>query len=492
MGAFGNRSPPLRLRRAGLAKRFGTGVGRGPGSRFWGCFKLRCLPSEGMHRLELRILGVLAGLCVTAVTVAAQPPTAAWPEAHLPALRELLERNASATTAELEARVAALHAAQANREAVNRERRPSLALEAFGGLRNEYTPEDNNYELELLPAGELTVAMPLFTAGAIDARQAIAELREDLAAGAIDRARRGIHAELRSAYLRYYVATAATEAAASALERQRRVIEDLTSRFEAGAIPRRQLQEEQLRLREIQLAAREAQLATRSIEGQLRLLAGGEGLPTAPDASAFDAAAEALRRLGAEVFPGPGVSNAAQELIAEKAVTREEYTVIQSQTRPQVAVVGRLYSDQLETSQDQDLERIRGDIGFQVQWNFFDWGQNKYRKLANVAEQRRLENELQWQQAQDRLAFEEMRDRREVAEERVDVSRTRFELKEMQADQVLSEQEAGGTDLVAVQEAIGEAEQARLEWRQDQFQLAAVTLQLLRLAGYDNEQLGQP
>lgn len=442
-----------------------------------------------MHLLRLGVL--LSAHALLVHLGQATPTTETWPESHLPALLSLLREDLNAAPGELQARLAQLEQAEAQVDQAERLRRPEVMFEAHGGLRNRYNIDDSDYEFLLGGEAELSASMPLYTWGQIGASQRIAHLQRELAEGKVEEVRRDLRERLRNTFLHLYVLTETASTGAEAVSRIEQNVANLQTRFDAGEVSSAELATARLDLAEARLDAREAAWEVAKERQRLRLLTARQDLPAAPRTDGFEAAANALNALNTDVFSGPALSADARELVMRRDMTDEELIVIQADTRPRLFLGAKLFAEEHDDRDDREY-RVVGEIGLELRWRLFDWGRTGYRRLEKVAEQRHYEAQLDWQQAQDRFAFNGLSTERELTQERMELSRARYELNFTEATQLQQEQAAGRETLETSQAALARAEEARLIWRHDQWRLASLTLQLLNLAGYENAALGTP
>ncbi len=414
-----------------------------------------------------------------------------------PTLEPILAEAAALNPAQLGTFLAESAKARGAVEVAERQRRPSVMVEGFLSGRNEWELDGGGYRFSIRPTADLTGILPLYDFGGIEARQRLARLQKNLADGALDAALTGWRQELRLGVLQLGLAEEALRLATAQADQLDRLATEAEGRVAAGREREITATEARLDADEAALKVIAARLAVGELTQQLNSLAGRpippvthaglrdalRGLQSLPSNLAHQASTD--HRLGSShglptlFAPSPATQSLQQSLRQIEA----ENDLIRSATRPRLDLVGRVYSDQLESANADDQDRILAEVALRVQWNLFDGGRQRQKLLANQASRSHLERQLSWQAAQDAQNWTNLQAQRDLRLAEVSLAERRAAARRAQATQLQAEAQAGRASTSDAEVAAGKAAEADLRVLEAQFRAAQLTLELVTLSG---------
>lgn len=337
---------------------------------------------------QLLLLGMLA------VTVSAsdQPPTTVWPEDFDATLDTLLHQ-LSETSDEVLIAKARMLAAEAEKGVAESAKLPTVGVELSSVLRNEYRQDDTGHSVSVTPVGGAFLRQSVYNWGAIEAGVKVAELREAIAEERVAEVERLTRNEVRRRYLNAQLAAFAIDLSRLQVEFRKQLLDRTQGQLAREAVGAEAVVEAEIALEEAEIDLERALLKRERQLDDLELVLGLSTNPEPMSDALLERAIALAEEADRQRFNSETISSEVSVKQKELAAAKAEKTVIEAATLPKVDLVGRLFVDQVESAGEDNVTRSGADLMLRVTWNIFDGFETRSRKLANLAEQRRLERE---------------------------------------------------------------------------------------------------
>ncbi len=372
-------------------------------------------------------------------------PSSLFPENFFPELERILD-HASQAAPEIMIERARLDASAAGIDIADSNTLPDIGVSAQLALRNEFRDKDPEYQFIATPFGRFYIRQRLYYWGAIDARREIAHLQDAIARQQAEEVRRLLMLRIRSHFLE------------SLLARQEAILENNRVELLDTELQRLeiQLQQERIQPDELELTAIERDEAallqerakareTTAIDN-LKFVSGWQSTldpVTEQQLQQFDDLYLALFSIEeAHFHSGPTDSTGFRQKMAQLEIEKQNKTIISSQTLPNIDLVGESFLDQVDSSGEDNANRIVAQAFVQISWNFFDGFQTKYEKIQNLARQRQLRKEAELALEQHRREYQRLQRERTFIrgdirnlERRTTLSQRQMELRQRGLDE---------------------------------------------------------
>lgn len=396
-----------------------------------------------------RLWGISMVLSLPGISLQGSTPEDLLPENLIPELRPLAQEAQSSANRFLQ-EATRMEEARGDKRSADAAALPKVHLHTrvVGQYEERINAQSENFDSSRVIIGSnLQLTQPLYAWGSIEASKEMGLLRQGFTEASVQQNRQGLFLQLRSLVLDLLIAHRSTDLASENLTLVQRLENTQNILHQRGDASTQQWLEAGIAVQEAQENLASAQARTRQIEGQINQLAGSSALDTLhqypfPDFAPLPLETISLlatRARQQETLPEIAAQG---HLEFEKA----NYKRLQANNKPHLELIVGAFSDAVDDFRPDGVEtipRIIGFAGLQARWNLFDGFENRGRKIASLARQRRHELTRQEITSRTRHEIAEILEELKLGAsqiegraQRVDLITRRFELLE-------AEQQAG-------------------------------------------------
>lgn len=387
------------------------------------------------------------------------------PEYHFPQLQEIIAR-LNEEAPDLMVSQLELKEATINQEIVKSSHGANLGIRLSGYSIQEDRPNrDFNQRYDAFAS--LNAKKPIYHSGALEAKEAIAELEKYQAESNLEFRKRFLEIEIRALFLDLVVLHFRKATLIERLSLASQNLNDQKIRQKKGLVSMVDVSETEMDLINQEIVLSELKLQIGKEEAKFRSLSGFDNVLD------FEVPSSFLEFCNEHQFPDNflllvgGTNLEINQL--ESFIKRENQKVViaESEMMPKFNLVGSVYQDQVDTvSNDEPVNRNNILFGIEASWALWDSGKSKNEKRASIVRKRKYETELELASRKMRMFTESKRKELLSLLERITLSRKLLSVSMdylSKCEMEFSQSRKSDLDLLSAQLEVDSAKLANIE-----------------------------